>query len=514
MQPIVTIKNGTYAGVYSPGFRQEFFLGMPFAQTTGGQNRFANPVSLNASWAGIRSAAAYSPFCPGYSESATNYSPDEDCLSVNVVRPAGYEGQLLPVATGIFGGGFYAGGSADPSYNLSFIVANSVQMGKPVIAVSMNYRVSGWGYMKSDDLVAEGSTNMGIRDQRLALHWIQENIEPFGGDPTKVTIFGESAGAYSVGYQLVAYNGRDDKLFRGAIMQSGNPFPLKTQQWHFSQPYYDNTAVAVGCGNATDRLVCLRMVPFETLDLYFNKTWDRLFYPQPDGDLFNVSTYDQMMDGQFIKVPLIIGTNSDEGTAFAPRLINNDAQMLAQITAQGLYPDIPAIGIPAVFTDRPDELTYGRQFKRAAAFFGDHLFIADRRLTTMQWSKYNGTTYCYRFNINPYTGGADLSSVTHGSEIPFVFGNTTNPKYFANKPSWYYEQATLINHMWISFFNDLTPNNHGIRGQPQWPLYDGADGYGTNFVFEANATNHLELDTYRAEAIAYLQSIRKKQFKY
>lgn len=106
--PIVTIKNGTYAGVYSPGFHQEHFLGMPFAQTTGMENRFKNPVPLNSSWTGIRNATAYSPFCPGYSESAVNYNADEDCLTVNVIRPTGYEGQTLPVAVWIFGGGFYA----------------------------------------------------------------------------------------------------------------------------------------------------------------------------------------------------------------------------------------------------------------------------------------------------------------------------------------------------------------------------------------------------------------------
>lgn len=93
--------------------------------------------------------------------------------------------------------------------------------GKPFIAVSFNYRLSAWGFLSSQEVVDSGNTNIGLRDQRLALQWVQENIAAFGGDPAKVTIWGESAGGMSVGYHLTAYGGRDDGLFRGAIMQSG-----------------------------------------------------------------------------------------------------------------------------------------------------------------------------------------------------------------------------------------------------------------------------------------------------
>lgn len=118
--------------------------------------------------------------------------------------------------------GFDAGGSADPRYNSSYIVNASVAIHKPIIHVALNYRVGGWGFLGSKEVAAAGELNIGLFDQRLALKWIQENIWAFGGDPNQVTISGESAGGFSVGYQLTAYDGKHDNLFRAAILQSGN----------------------------------------------------------------------------------------------------------------------------------------------------------------------------------------------------------------------------------------------------------------------------------------------------
>lgn len=146
-----------------------------------------------------------------------------DCLTLDVLRPAGATpDDKLPVLVWIYGGGFTAGGSADPRYNTSYLVNASVVIGKPIIAVSINYRVAGWGFLSSKEVSEAGASNIGLFDQRLALRWIQENIASFGGDPDAVTIMGESAGAFSVGYHLVGFDGRHDGLFRGAIMQSGN----------------------------------------------------------------------------------------------------------------------------------------------------------------------------------------------------------------------------------------------------------------------------------------------------
>lgn len=118
----------------------------------------------------------------------------EDCLTLNVVRPAGIpHTQKLPVAVWIHGGGFFIGGSAWPYYNLSTFVSASQQAGQPILALSLNYRLGILGFLSGSELTAEGNVNLGLHDQRLALRWIKENIASFGGDPEKVTIFGESA---------------------------------------------------------------------------------------------------------------------------------------------------------------------------------------------------------------------------------------------------------------------------------------------------------------------------------
>ena len=271
----------------------------------------------------------------------------------------------------------------------------------------------------------------------------------------------------------------------------------------------------------------MRDVPVEALDEIFTSTWVNRFFPQPDGDFIQGSTLQQLKDGDFIKVPLLNGANTDEGTAFLPYAFNSDKNFTDYVLSQGpdlktaetllkLYPDIPAIGIPASVTGRPNE-TIGVQYKRAAAYNGDYYFIAGRRFASQMWSTHNVTTYSYRFNTVRYDGGEDLTSVTHATEMPFVF-HITDDTYdslpFEGMPQSYFELSDLMSKMWVSFVVDGTPNGHGVADVPEWPVYEALDGYGQNFVFDANATSYVEPDTFRAEAIAYLQSQWAEQYNY
>ncbi|KAJ9649718.1 hypothetical protein H2201_001863 [Coniosporium apollinis] len=528
-QPYVRVRNGTYSGVYSAEYDQDFFLGIPYAQPPVEDLRFRIPQSLNSRWRGARNATAYTPTCVGYGGDQIGYEVSEDCLYLNVVRPAGIKRKNLPVAFWIHGGGYFMGSGVDRRYNLTFMVQNGVDIGKPFIGVSINYRLSAWGFLNSEEVQESGQTNLGLRDQRLAMQWVRENIAAFGGDPDKVTIFGESAGASSVGYQLTAYNGRDDKLFRGAIMQSGSPvYYGSVNDTEYFQPLYNSVVNQAGCSGAADTLQCLRDVPYAQLNAVINQTEFRgTFVPAVDGDFFQRLISTQLEDGAFVHVPIISGANSDEGTAFSPQGINTTEifyqnvvnpsgrffRRLPEWFGQAIleaYPDIPALGIPgtpplpADFRPGPP---FGAQFRRSAAYYGDATFIAPRRQTCQTWAAAGVAAYCYRFNVI-VAGIPAIIGATHFQEVAFVFYNLQGVGYalnpFTNKTEEYTELAKLMTSSWASFVVDQDPNSFRAGGRAfaevePWPRYD--NGNPQDFVWSVNETSYAEPDTYRAEGM-------------
>ncbi len=284
----------------------------------------------------------------------------------------------------------------------------------PIVAVSINYRLSSWGFLYGKEIRNSGNAMNGFRDQRLALQWVQENIAAFGGDPSRVTIQGESSGGTSVGAQLLAYDGRDDGLFAGAIAESGNPVGLNpyptVEDW---EPVIANISRETGCSNAANLLTCLRAVPVAKMNDVINSTATSgaQYGPVIDGDFIVDDAATQLEQGRFVSVPYIIGCDSDEGTGFGgSQRINSTKEMLEAVEAsQGfdnataqdlsiLYPDIPEIGIPASFPGRPNG-TFGSQYKRTSAVFGDLGMHGPRRWTAMQWVKNGATAYTYRFNV-------------------------------------------------------------------------------------------------------------------
>ncbi|KAH9835521.1 Type-B carboxylesterase lipase family [Teratosphaeria destructans] len=533
--PTVTIQNGSLAGVHNPTYNQDFFLGVPFAQPPTGENRFRIPQSINSTFHATHQATAYAPECVGYGGDQIGYPVSEDCLYLNVIRPAGYENQSLPVGVWIHGGGLYEGGTRDERYNLSFIVENSVEIGKPFIGVSIAYRLSTWGFLASAEVQGSGNTNLGLRDQRLALHWLQENIGAFGGDPSQVTIWGESAGAGSVGWHLTAYNGRDDKLFRAGIMESGNPINYNSYRTdeHY-QPLYDALVANVSCTDTTDTLDCLRHVPFSTLNAVLNSsTYATSWTPVVDGDFIARWSSLQLAEGDFVKVSIIDGANTDEGTAFGPSPVTSQPNFTAYATENSTsvvlpewlvpqlldaYPETPAYYIPPV-DEVPANATFpaslgdSDQHRRSAAYFGDVIMIANRRGTVETWAANGVPAYSYRFNTIPAGIAWDVG-VTHFQEVAFVFDNTQGLGYnaahdtinpFTDKPQSYDDLAKLMSSSWASFIHDLNPNNFTGRsaGAAQWPEYSvGAE----NIVWDANATAlaYAEPDTFRAEGIRFI----------
>lgn len=204
--PKVTIQNGTIEGLSIPSYDQEAFLSIPFAEPPIGNRRFFPPQYLRRSWERTLQTKAYPPKCVGYGTEQVEPGVvvSEDCLYLNVVRPAGISADSgLPIAVWIYGGGkpdqrvsvtssqnlhllgFSQGGTMDTLYNMSFMIQNGVEINKPFIGVTLQYRLNAYGFINGEQVQDAGATNLGIRDQRLALQWVRENIGEFGGDPDK-----------------------------------------------------------------------------------------------------------------------------------------------------------------------------------------------------------------------------------------------------------------------------------------------------------------------------------------
>ncbi|KAM0329194.1 hypothetical protein ACHAQA_004493 [Verticillium albo-atrum] len=522
--PTAHTKQGAYVGVHNDVAGQDYFLGVPYAQPPVGSLRFASPKPLEATFSGVRNATEYGWMCIGYGSDTSNLgSPvNEDCLTLNVVRPKGVKaGDKLPVGVWVHGGSYVQGGSRDPRYNLTEIVDQSVKEGKPMVAVSINYRLSLWGFLFSEELDSANAGNTGFKDQRVALKWLNSNIAAFGGSPDKVTIWGESAGARSLGMQLIAYDGKHDGLFRGAILQSGAPSAVfkNAADW---QPYFDALVAKTGCSSSADRLACLRALPWQTLNSIFSGS-DPLSVAAPslsavvDGDFITAQASTLLKQGKFAHVPLLTGNNFDEGTAYARSGISTEAAWQSWLTSLGLsstqsaavstlYPDDPTVGIPAFYEGRPPATPFGTMFKRAAAFAGDYQQHAGRRLLAETYSAAGLPVYSYLWNVIVNGLPAPIYGATHFQEVPFVFNNVAGRGYpaasnpFAGMPETYVELADLMSRMWVSFIHGSNPNVDSVA----WPTYTGSSP--KNLVFDTNRDNlrYTEVDEYRKEGIAYL----------
>jgi len=522
---------------------------MPYAEKA---TRFALAEPLDTAWNDSRRATAYPPHCVGYGGDEVGYELSEDCLYLNVVRPTGLDaGVGLPVAVWIHGGGLTMGGTADRRYNLSFIVERSVKQGTPIIGVSLNYRLSVFGFLTGKEALDAGLTNIGFRDQRLALRWVRENIAAFGGSPDKVTIFGESSGAESVTAQVFAYNGRDDKLFRGAIGQSGFGGMLNRYRGGLNassepQATFNNLLRNTSCSSTVgtaDSLSCLRALPFEEINHAVNVTGVGPWSPVIDGDIMADHPSTQLKSGKFVRVPLLIGTNSDEGTSFGRGKgpngtgVDTDAEFAQAIrdylrpgvaTASRmsaeqivdelmtLYPNIQSLGIPSlgswpeiVTPETANVGAMGLQYRRTGALFGDLKMHYFRRLSNLAWDAAGVPSWAYRFDVLVNGIPAPVAA-THFQEVAFVFDNlrgdgyATNP--FAGKPDSYRKLAAAMSSAWINFVTGLDPNRGGSTLlNVTWPRYSTAagGGVGQDIVWRANGS-FVEFDDYRAPGMKWL----------
>lgn len=515
--------NGAYKGTHLPGFNQDAFLGIPYAQPPVGELRFEPSKEIEETWEEARDATEYQNSCywTGNGFDNEGLPVSEDCLTLNIVRPAGYEHTKLPVGVWIHGGGFNWGASQRDVYNLSYPVEQSVKGETPIVAVSINYRLSGWGFLASKEIVGDNKANNGMLDQRLALKWVKKNIEAFGGDPNQVTIWGESAGGMSVALHITGYGGEDSEaLFHRGIMESGAIGSSSFSSVDEVQANYDNVTKQVGCDGADDTLACLKKVPADKLNDVFNQS-SLQYGPVLDGGFIPDYPTKLMDQGKFAKVPVIVGANTDEGTSFGLGNVNTTEEVVQGLkmgypnvsnsTANRLleyYPDDPAQGCPFNTSDQYSNETWGLQYKRANAMLGDIKMIGPRRRMVKDMSKFGLPVYSYNWNQSDYSfDGTKPPIAAHFHEVVYVFhnpnwNNQSHADIIGPDPDGSKMQlADLTSRFFMSFIATGDPNNANLDADhPYWPRYLEAQ---QNMYFKAQDT-HVEDDTYRAEPIHFI----------
>jgi para-nitrobenzyl esterase len=405
--------------------------------------------------------------------------PSEDCLYLNVWTPAASSKEQLPVMVWIYGGGFAAGATSEPRQDGENLAK------KGVVVVSMNYRLNVFGFFTHAELAKESthdaSGNYGLLDQVAALQWVHRNISGFGGDPANVTIFGESAGSFSVSALMASPLSQG--LFQRAIGESGAFFGSSLHLKPLAQAEEADAKFAESIG--AHSLVELRAKPAAELLQAAAKQNAVRFAPDIDGYFLPRSVREIFASGQQSHVPLLAGWNRDEGSYRG--IFGKDEPTAANFIAFA----------HKHFGDQADEFLKlypadsDEQSKRSAQDLAGDQFIAYStwKWLEMQSATGNATLYRYEFDdAPPALANAESRGAYHSAEIEFVFGMLASK----NLP-WRTEDkelSDLMSSYWSNFAKTGDPNGTGL---PAWPAYN-RDHY---TVMHLDANSHATPDDHR-----------------
>jgi len=444
------------------------FKGVPFASAPVGARRWQPPVPVEP-WEGTRPAGEFGPVARQgqmmLEALMGGPEPDqsEDCLSLNVWT-SGTEGSR-PVLVWIHGGAFMFGSGSTPWYDGSQFVRRG-----DVVVVTINYRLGPFGFLHLADLFDgfEHSGNLGLLDQIAALEWVRDNIAGFGGDPGNVTIFGESAGAGSVGTLLGTPAARG--LFHRAVLQSGAAsWGLDAAQaTQNARRVLDELGVAPGDREALLALDATAVIEAATALGSEVDSATLPFAPVHDGTVLPQPPLDSIRAGSSAGVEVLCGTNADEMTLFT--LMDPTVASLDDTTIAGRLAD----RYPRIDTD---EMLRIYREKHAGsspqdvwvAMSSDAVFRMPA-IRLVEAHVAHGPAWMYWFTWPSPAFGGVLRS-THALEIPFVFDNLHLPgiSMFTGEGD---ERAGIASRMhatWLAFAHSGDPNHRGI---PQWPRYD------------------------------------------
>ncbi|HEX7853434.1 MAG TPA: carboxylesterase family protein [Sphingobium sp.] len=433
------------------------FLGVPFAAPPVGDLRW-RPAQPAGVWTGIRPATSYGAVCAQdpMALGGVFRKSSEDCLYLNLWAPDLKPRKRLPVMLYIHGGALIGGAGSIPTFN------GEAYAKKGVILVTINYRLGAFGFMAHPELTAESphraSGNYGISDQLAALQWVKANIAAFGGDPSRVTIFGQSAGSVSVMTLMASPLSRG--LFRGAIGESATPL-LAGRGATLAEAESNGRAFAEKVGAAS--LAELRHMPAEDLQ----KRWTAFAglgghrtIPVTDGWILPVSPTQVFADHREMKIPLLTGSNAREALA-VPANQDLPARLSEAFGADAgkaamLYP-----------TDGPADPVLGT----AGNMFATDMTFRCPAVVIEQWHAQQGSpTYAYHFEDS--APGQESLGSQHSAEVSHVFGSLRIMTGGRALPEAQARLQDIMVGYWTNFGKTGDPNGSGL---PVWPRYTMKD---------------------------------------
>ncbi|KAK0214085.1 alpha/beta-hydrolase [Armillaria fumosa] len=444
------------------------YLGIPYAEPPLGDRRFRAPVPLDTARIALEAngavldATSYPNFCIQGSTGAGDAggAGSEDCLKVNIYSPI--SGSNLPVLVYIHGGGYVYGNPAN------FPFDHWVHQSPNVDIVSIYYRLSSFGFLAVPEFAdtTNGDFNVGFLDQIQALKRVRQHIAAFVGDPSRVTINGQSAGGSSVELHMVAHE--DESLFSGAIVQSAYraPLPLPEQQ----TPLFNFYSMRAGCGSGSfpSKLRCLREANVNALARAQDAAASgefagpyNAFHPVVDGKIFTEFPTTSMALGHFARVPLIIGATSNE--SYAPGY-----DILSSLKI--LFPGLDEKDTDDYLVAYPSS-DFDSEEQRLAAATGESLNRCCRQLLGSAYSSKGITTWTYRYN-QPNPTSSNPTTVAHAAENWMMFlgsdtgynGSTTFSSMTPKETAFSQELIAY----WLSFVRAKNPNTFKLERSPVW----------------------------------------------
>jgi len=457
------------------------FLGIPFVAPPIGALRWRPPAPA-IPWQNVLEASAFAPACAQLASLQSGASESEDCLYLNVWTPDPAPAKPRPVMVWFHGGGNVTGSASDvvPFPDIpGYIYDGHVLVEEhDVVVVTIQYRLGVLGFFGHAALAGEDPSypfagNQGLLDQRAALQWVRANIAAFGGNPKKVTIFGESAGSADVCFQMASPGSR--KLFHRALSESGG---CTTRQRTAAEgaATAEALAAAVGCAGSADEIGCLRQVSPATLlanmgSLPFGPLVDGGFLPDQARTLFD--------SGKYARVPYILGTNTDEGTILfiTTPPVTSEAEYLAALQARyGSRADQVAALYPASSFATPQDA-----LERVV---GDSGLVCGTYDTARRAAAGGARTYLYNFARElpiPILQALGLRAF-HGVEMAYVFGIITPPT--ADDA----QLGTTVRAYWTKFARTGNPNH---RGAFKWPRFRDATDRRLNLDVQPSVLTHF-----------------------